>query len=100
MGTGGLEWADPYIQEHVHLIQSITGKGKHFNEAMQVAESTFTAILGRESAYQGKRLEWDKLLNSDLSYFPKELSFEAKIPLAPVAHPGVPGWYKVQMECL
>jgi len=100
MGNGGLEWADPYIQEHVHLIQSITGKGKHYNEAMQVAESTFTAILGRESAYQGKRLEWDKLLNSDLSYFPKELSFEAKIPLAPVPHPGVPGWYKVQMECL
>jgi predicted dehydrogenase len=100
MGNGGLEWAEPYTQEHVDLINSITGKGKHWNEAMQVAETTFTGILGRESAYQGRPLEWDRLLSSELSYLPKELSFQAKIPVAPVAHPGVPGWYKAHLDCL
>jgi len=97
MGTGG---ENPYVQEHVDLINSITGKGPHWNQGMDVAESTFTAILGRESAYQGKTLKWDDLLNSDLSYFPKELSFEAKIPLTPVQHPGKPDWYTEPMECL
>ncbi|MCX8038689.1 MAG: Gfo/Idh/MocA family oxidoreductase [Candidatus Sumerlaeia bacterium] len=99
-GDGGLQWEEPYVQEHVHLIQSIIGKRPKINEAMQVAESTFTAILGRESAYQGKPLEWDALLNSDLSYVPKEISWEAKIPVAPVPHPGAPNWWKVPMECL
>jgi len=99
-GNGGLEWQEPYTQEHIHLIESITGKGKKLNEGIQVAESTFTAILGRESAYQGRPLEWDKFLASDLSYFPKDLSFEAKIEETPVAHPGAPRWWKVPMECL
>jgi predicted dehydrogenase len=100
MGTGDLQWEEPYTQEHIDLINSITGKGKFWNEAMQVAETTFTGILGRESAYQGKTLKWDELLSSELSYFPKELSFDAKIPLAPVPHPGVPDWYKLHEDCL
>lgn len=79
-----------YVQEHVDLVNSITGNGPHYNEAVRVAESTFTAILGRESAYQGKPMKWDDLLNSDLSYFPKDLSWDAKIPVHPVPHPGVP----------
>jgi predicted dehydrogenase len=97
MGSRG---ENPYVQEHVNLINSITGKGPHWNQAMDVAESNFTAILGRESAYQGKTLKWDDLLKSELSYFPKELSFEAKIPLTPVPHPGAPDWYKEHMDCL
>lgn len=97
MGSRG---ENPYVQEHVALINSITGKGPYWNQGMDVAESTFTAILGRESAYQGKTLKWDELLKSELSYFPKEVSWEAKIPISPVAHPGVPDWYKLHEECL
>jgi len=99
MGSGG-PGENPYVQEHVDLINSIIGKGPYQNEAMQVAETTFTGILGRESAYQGKSLKWDELLNSDLSYLPKDLSFEAKIALTPIPHPGAPKWFKVPVECL
>jgi predicted dehydrogenase len=76
------------VQEHMDLINSITGKGPHLNEAMQVAESSFTAILGREAAYTGGRLRWDDLLKSNLDLLPKELNFEAKNPPAPVPIPG------------
>ncbi|MCX8036667.1 MAG: Gfo/Idh/MocA family oxidoreductase [Candidatus Sumerlaeia bacterium] len=77
------------VQEHVDLINSITGKGRYYNEAIQVAESSFTAILGRESAYSGKRLTWDALLNSELDLVPKPLSFEAKLPAPEIPVPGV-----------
>ena len=80
------------IQEHLDLINSITGKGRHYNEAMQVAESSFTAILGRESAYSGKRLTWDALLNSGLDILPKPLSLEAKLPTPLIP---VPGEYQI-----
>jgi len=76
------------IQEHIDLINSITGKGRYYNEAMQIAETTFTAIFGREAAYTGRKLTWDGLLNSDLDLLPKELSFEAKIPAPPIPVPG------------
>jgi len=76
------------VQEHMDLINSITGKGPHMNEGMQVAESSFTAILGRESAYTGRRLTWDGLLNSDLNLLPKELNFEAKLPPPVIPVPG------------
>jgi len=76
------------IQEHIDLINSITGKGRYYNEAMQIAETTFTAIFGREAAYTGRKLTWEGLLNSDLDLLPKELSFEAKIPAPPIPVPG------------
>lgn len=86
MGSGGGHNA--YVQEHIDLIASIRGTGKHYNEAMQVAESTMTAIMGRESAYTGKKLRWDDFLKSDLSLLPKDLSFDAEIPVRPIPVPG------------
>jgi predicted dehydrogenase len=61
---------NPYVQEHTDLIASIRS-GKLLNEAQQVAESTLVAIMGREAAYTGKVLEWDKFLASDLDLTPK-----------------------------
>ena len=61
---GGEKWAfsgeerTPYEQEHVDLIKSIR-EGLKLNEARQVAESTLTAIMGREAAYTGQSVEWD-----------------------------------------
>ena len=37
------------------MMASILGKGPYINEGMAVAESTMTCIMGRESAYSGKR---------------------------------------------
>ncbi len=85
MGEDGV---DPYVQEHIDLVKSIRGEGPHLNEGVQVAHSTMTAIMGRMSAYTGKRLSWDEALNSDLSIVPAELSFDKAYPLGEVPHPG------------
>jgi predicted dehydrogenase len=64
---------DPYEQEHIDLIESIRS-GKPLNEAKQVAESTMTAIMGRESAYSGQEITWEAAMNSQRDYTPKEFT--------------------------
>ena len=39
-----------------------------------LCESTLTAIMGRESAYTGKHVMWDEILNSDLHLGPKDIA--------------------------
>ncbi|MGI6455558.1 MAG: Gfo/Idh/MocA family protein [bacterium] len=80
---------NPYVQEHADLQAAIRGDGKKWNEAMQVAESCFTAILGRMAAYSGQKLNWDEALNSDLSIVPENLSFDAEIPVDPIPVPPI-----------
>ena len=74
------------VQEHADLIASLRA-GKPINELKQVAESTLTAIMGRESAYTGQEMTWDAVMNADLSLAPPEIGF---VPMAvpPVAMPG------------
>lgn len=78
---------NPYVQEHVDLIASIRNK-QPLDETREVAESTLTAILGREAAYTGKELTWDEVLNADLDLFPDDLKSGAA-PSFAVAKPGV-----------
>jgi len=52
-----------YVQEHTDLVASIR-TGKPYNELKQVAESTLTAIMGREAAYTGQEMTWDTVLNA------------------------------------
>lgn len=72
---GGTAWRfrdkaiDPYVQEHIDLINAIV-KDTDLNEAKQVADSTLTAIMGREAAYSGAGVEWDQVLNSSFLYGP------------------------------
>lgn len=80
---------NPYVQEMVHLLQGII-KGEPINEAQNIAESTLTAIMGRESAYTGRTIRWDDMIKSDMSLVPKELSFDKPLPVPPVAMPGRP----------
>jgi myo-inositol 2-dehydrogenase / D-chiro-inositol 1-dehydrogenase len=84
---------DPYVQEHVHLIQAIVN-GTELNEAKQVTDSTMTAILGREAAYSGAAAEWDQVLNSKFEYAP-QYTYEnsAKMQFGPnrVLMPPMPG---------
>ncbi len=77
---------DPYVQEHVDLIASIKA-GKPLNEGKRIAESTLTAIMGRQAAYSGQEIQWDALLNSDLNLMPTTLEM-GSLPVAPVAVPG------------
>jgi myo-inositol 2-dehydrogenase / D-chiro-inositol 1-dehydrogenase len=78
---------EPYQQEHVDLIASIRA-GKPINELKNVAESTLTAIMGRMSAYTGKRVTWDQALNSTESIVPHKLEW-GPLPSPPVAVPGL-----------
>ena len=81
---------NPYVQEHIDLVNSITGEGPYLHEGVQVAESTLTAIMGRMSAYTGKKLTWEDAMNSDLSIVPEEWSFDVKLPFGPVPNPVSP----------
>jgi predicted dehydrogenase len=78
---------NPYVQEHADLIASIRA-GKPLNEAKQVAESTLTAIMGRMSAYTGRAISWDWVMNtSKLDLTPPKYEF-GDLPVEPVAMPG------------
>jgi len=58
------------------------------NEGKRIAESTMTAIMGRMSAYTGRAMSWDWVMNSsklDLSPPRYEMG---KLPVRPVAVPG------------
>jgi predicted dehydrogenase len=89
--TGPKAWAykatgkpvSPYVQEHTDLIASIRS-GKPYNELQQVAESTLTAIMGREAAYTGQEITWDMIMKADLELAPPNLA------MGPLAVPAVP----------
>jgi predicted dehydrogenase len=75
-----------YQTEHDALIHSIR-IGEPINEAKQVAESTMTAILGREACYSGQEITWETVMNTkqDFSLQKYELGDN---PYAPVPMPG------------
>ncbi|MGQ1787512.1 Gfo/Idh/MocA family protein [Saccharicrinis sp. GN24d3] len=61
---------NPYDQELIDLVTAIR-TANPVNEAFQIAESTMTGIMGRISAYTGKEISWDEMMNSDLYLGPK-----------------------------
>ncbi len=89
---GGAAWkfagtpSTPYVQEHTDLIASIR-RGQPINELKQVAESTLTAIMGREAAYTGQEMTWDAVLNADQSLAPPDVGF-VSMQVPPVPMPG------------
>lgn len=79
---------NPYVQEHVDLINSIRD-GKPLNEAHNVATSTMTGIMGRISAYTGQMVRWKDLTENsqspwyNLAMSPSPLDFENGTVKAP-----------------
>ncbi len=59
----------PYVQEHKDLITCIR-EDIPFNEAEETANSVMVAIMGRVSAYTGKEVTWDEMMNSDMKLGP------------------------------
>jgi predicted dehydrogenase len=91
--TGEKPWSfeadevNPYVQEHIDLIASIRA-GKPLNEGKQVADSTLAAIIGRMSAYTGRAMSWEWVVNSSkLDLSPAKYEF-GRNPVDPVAVPG------------
>jgi len=71
-GDTDLTWKvkDPYVQEHVNLVTAIRS-GNPINDAEAQVNSTLITIMGRMSAYTGKDVTWEEMLNSSLSLGPK-----------------------------
>ena len=92
--TGATTWSfepkekpvAPMIQEHTDLVASIRA-GKPINELKQIAESTLSAIMGREAAYTGQELAWDDVLNAQQNLTPPAVEF-GPMDVPPVAMPG------------
>ena len=84
---------DPMVQEHINLVNSITGEGPHLNEGVTVSYSTMATIMGRISAYNGRRVTWEDVMEGrlkDYSIVP-ELDWDAEYPNRPVPVPGKAG---------
>ena len=60
----------PYVQEHKNLITCIR-QDIPFNEAEETANSVLTAIMGRVSAYTGKEVSREEMMNSDMKLGPE-----------------------------
>jgi myo-inositol 2-dehydrogenase/D-chiro-inositol 1-dehydrogenase len=82
-GSTDLTWkvTDPYVQEHINLVTGIR-TGNIVNDAEAQINSTLITIMGRMSAYTGKDVTWEEVMNSDLYLGPKTYAF------GPV--PGIP----------
>lgn len=89
---------NPYQQEHAELYDAIRNN-KDFNEAENGAMSTMTSILGRMATYSGQMIEMEKALKSEISIFPKDLAWDADMPVKPgpdgIYPRAVPGKTKV-----
>ena len=76
---------DPYLQEHINLVAAIRS-GKIINDAEAQVNSTLITIMGRMSAYSGKDVTWEEVMNSDLYLGPKTYVF-GPVPGIPEAIP-------------
>jgi len=77
----------PVIKQHADHIAAIR-QDKHLNEARRVAESTLTAIMGRMSAYTGRALKWDWVMNASKLDFTRPSYEFGEAPDLKVAMPG------------
>jgi predicted dehydrogenase len=85
---GTTKGIDPRVHEHIVLVKSVRGNIPYVNLGMLVAESTMTAIMGRESAYSGIEITWDMIMNSKQDLQPKAFDYALKMEVPPVPVPG------------
>ncbi|MEM7453180.1 MAG: Gfo/Idh/MocA family oxidoreductase [Planctomycetota bacterium] len=74
-----------YDVEHEFLFKGIRD-GNPINNGTYMSYSTLMAIMGREAAYTGKRLNWDEFLQDDLRLGPDTYEWGDYEPM-PVALP-------------
>jgi myo-inositol 2-dehydrogenase / D-chiro-inositol 1-dehydrogenase len=73
---------DPYQQEHDALFDAIRND-KPFNEAVNGAMSSLTAIMGRLATYSGQIIQAEAVLNSNMALVPSEYSWNGIPPTQP-----------------
>jgi predicted dehydrogenase len=90
---GGTHWRysgqrpNMYQIEHNELFASIRS-GRPINDGLRMAHSTLAALMGRMAAYTGQEITWEMAMNSQENLAPKEIAWDASIPVAPRAMPG------------
>ena len=75
-----------YQTEHDELFAAIRA-GKPVNDAERSANSTLMALMGREAAYTGQKISWEKMLASKQDLMPKTYEWAENLVPA-VAMPG------------
>jgi myo-inositol 2-dehydrogenase / D-chiro-inositol 1-dehydrogenase len=78
---------DMYQVEHDELFASIR-KGEPINDGVWMCNSTLMAIMGRTAAYTGQEITWEQIMNSEDKLVPDNLTWDMKLPPAPLAMPG------------
>jgi len=86
----------PYVQEHIDLVTAIR-TNQPYVEAETTAQSTLVAIMGRISAYTGRKVTWEEMMNSDFRIGPKEYAFGA-VPSEVKSTAPVPGAAKAKKK--
>lgn len=87
----GAKGINSQVQEHIEFVNSILERGPYVNQSVQIAESTLTCIMARESAYSGLALTWEQIMNSKQDLTPKTFGYDVKTEPTPLP---VPGEYK------
>ena len=77
-----------YQVEHDELFASIRA-GKPLNNGDRMCSSTMMGIMGRMAAYTGQEITWEQALNSQEKLVPDNLTWDQKLPITPMAIPGV-----------
>ncbi|HEU4753916.1 MAG TPA: Gfo/Idh/MocA family oxidoreductase [Armatimonadota bacterium] len=78
-----------YQLEHDALFAAIR-KNQPIREQEKMARSTLVGLMGRMAAYTGAAVTWDDLIKSNEDLFPKELDWNGRLPIAPMAKAGKP----------
>jgi myo-inositol 2-dehydrogenase/D-chiro-inositol 1-dehydrogenase len=79
---------DMYQIEHNEFFASIRA-GQPINDGDRMASSTMLAIMGRMAAYTGQEITWEMAMNSKEQLVPEKLDWDMKLPVQPVALPGI-----------
>jgi predicted dehydrogenase len=77
-----------YQTEHDEMYASIRA-GEPINDGVWMSTSTLAAIMGRMAAYTGREITWEMALNSQEQLVPDPLDWNMKLPIAPMAMPGL-----------
>jgi len=81
------ESPSPVLKQHADQIAAIRS-GARLNEAVRIAESSLTAVMGRMSAYTGRSLKYEWALKaSKLDLSPPEYKL-GPLDMPPIAVPG------------
>lgn len=88
-GRVPFEGNDPYVQCHADLIRAIR-TDRPINEAQDVAESTMTAVMARTSAYTGREVTWNEMMESSEELRPPTYELTEENIRADVPVPGHP----------